>query len=211
MVLKDSTGAVVDIAAGEAQFHASLAAPEHPAPPKVDAPAPPPRDPEAPFGRTKDGKPKQGPGGRPPKNVDAARVTTAAAAGPAGEARDYTPDLVGLSKSLYVVMAMIPPTQAQAALWRTAAPAMVPAWNTAAQQSEQVRAALEWLSGPGTWPVAVAAATIPFTLQSIALWRGGPNSELHQMLTESTRADLQRMAAEQEAMMRDIGFETAAA
>jgi hypothetical protein len=125
--------------------------------------------------------------------------------------RDYTPDLVGLSKSLYVVMAMIPPTQAQAALWRAHAPAMVPAWNQAAQQSDQVRTALEWLSGPGTWPVAVAAATVPFALQSIALWRGGTKSELHAVLTEATLADMQRMAQEQQAMMRDIGFETAAA
>jgi hypothetical protein len=214
MVLKDSTGAVVDIAAGEAQFHASLAAPEVGVPPVADMPAPPKVgdvDPEAPFGRRADGTPKKGPGGRPAKDADKPRTTTAASAGVGGGARDYTPDLVGLSKSLYVVMAMIPPTQAQAALWRAAAPAMVPAWNQAAQQSPQVRAALEWLSGPGTWPVAVAAATVPFTLQSIALWRGGPNSDLHKMLTEATHADLQRMAAEQEAMMRDIGFETAAA
>jgi hypothetical protein len=215
MVLKDSTGAVIDVPTGEAEFHKAMAAPEPSGSTSGGAgaqvPAPPRVDPEAPYGRKVDGTPKGGPGGRPPKHADKARVTTAPATGPAGETRDYTPDLVGLSKSLYVVMAMIPPTQAQAALWRAAAPAMVPAWNEAAQQNEQVRAALEWLSGPGTWPVAVAAATIPFTLQSIALWRGGPNSELHKMLTEATHADLQRMAQEQEAMMRDIGFETAAA
>jgi hypothetical protein len=211
MVLKDATGAVVDVTEGEKAFNAAMAAPEPAGPPVVEIPAPPVVDPGAPYGRTKDGQPKKGPGGRPAKDADKPRVTTATAAGLTGDVRDYTPDLVGLSKSLYVVMAMIPPTQAQAALWRAAAPAMVPAWNQAAQQSEQVRAALEWLSGPGTWPVAVAAATVPFTLQSIALWRGGPNSELHKMLTEATHADLQRMAAEQEAMMRDIGFETAAA
>ncbi len=212
MVLKDSTGAVVDIAAGEAAFHASLAAPEPGVPAAVDAPAPPKvnqADPDAPYGRTKDGRPKQGPGGRPPKNADKPRVTTASEV--TGDARDYTPDLVGLSKSLYIVMAMIPPTHAQAALWRAHTPAMVPAWNQAAQQNDQVRAALEWLSGPGTWPVAVAAATIPFALQSVALWRNGSNSEMHQALTAATLADLQRMTEEQEAMMRNIGFETAAA
>lgn len=211
MVLKDASGAVVDIPAAEAQFHASMAAPEPGTASAGDMPAPPKVDPEAPYGRTKDGQPKKGPGGRPAKDADKPRVTTSAMGGVAGDVRDYTPDLVGLSKSLYVVMAMIPPTQAQAALWRAHAPAMVPAWNQAAQQSEQVRTALEWLSGPGTWPVAVAAATVPFALQSIALWRGGPKSELYQSLTEATLADLQRMAQEQQAMMRNIGFETAAA
>ena len=210
MVLKDSAGTVIDVPTGEAEFHKAMAAPETGAPPAAEIPAPPKIDAEAPYGRTKDGQPKKGPGGRPAKDADKPRVTTAAA-GPAGEMRDYTPDLVGLYKSLYVVMAMIPPTQAQAALWRSHAPAMVPAWNHAAQQNEQVRTALEWLSGPGTWPVAVAAATVPFALQSVALWREGPKGEMHQKLTEATRMDLQRMAAEQEAMMRDIGFETAAA
>jgi hypothetical protein len=214
MVLKDSNGAVVDIAAGEAAFHASLAAPEPGVPATVDAPAPPKVgdvDPEAPYGRRADGTPKKGPGGRPAKDADKPRTTTAGSAGVAGATRDYTPDLVGLSQSLYVVMAMIPPTQAQAALWRMHAPAMVPAWNMAAQQNQQVRAALEWLSGPGTWPVAVAAATVPFALQSVALWRNGSNSEMHQALTAATLADLQRMKEEQETMMRNIGFETAAA
>lgn len=216
MVLKDSTGAVVDIAAGEAQFHASMAAPETSGSTSggagAEVPAPPRVDPEAPYGRKVDGTPKGGPGGRPPKGADKARVTSAPPTGlGSSETRDYTPDLVGLSQSLYVVMAMIPPTQAQAALWRMNAPAMVPAWNMAAQQNEQVRAALEWLSGPGTWPVAVAAATVPFALQSVALWRGGATSEMHETLTAATLADLERMKAEREALMRNIGFETAAA
>lgn len=211
MVLKDTGGAVIDVAQGEADFRAAMAAPEPGASAAAEMPAPAKVDPAAPYGRTKEGQPKKGPGGRPAKDADKPRVTTSTSGGNAGDLRDYTPDLVGLSKSLYVVMAMIPPTQAQAALWRAHAPAMVPAWNTAAQQSEQVRAALDWLSGPGTWPVAVAAATVPFALQSIALWRGGSQSELHQALTAATLADLERMAQEQQAMMRNIGFETAAA
>lgn len=203
MVLKDASGTVIDVKAGEAEFNKAMAAPEPTGPPVVEAPAPPVVDVEAPFGRTTDGTPKKGPGGRPPKDrpkdADKPRVTVGVTS--TGEIRDYTGDLVGIAQSLHVVLAMIPPTQAQAALFKHHAPAMIPAWNVAAQQSEQVRAALEWMSGPGLWPVAVAVSTVPFALASIALWRGGKDSEMHQRLTARTMADLEQMAADQAAMM----------
>ena len=208
MVLKDSGGAVIDVAVGEAEFVKAMAAPEPGAQAAPEMPAPARVDPDAPYGRKVDGSPKKAPGGRPPKD-DKPRVT--AGVTPSGEPRDYTADLVGITKSLHIVLAMIPPTQAQAALLKLHTPAMVPAWNLAAQQNEQVRTALEWLSGPGTWPVAVAAASVPFGLASIALWRGGPKSEMHQALTAMTVADLERMAADQARMMSDAGFEPAAA
>ena len=106
MVLKDSTGAVIDVPAGEAEFHKAMAAPEMGAPPVAEIPAPPKVDPEAPYGRKVDGTPKGGPGGRPPKNADKPRVTTTAA-GPAGEMRDYTPDLVGLWAVQVVLVALL--------------------------------------------------------------------------------------------------------
>lgn len=191
MVLKDGTGAVLTVDQGEAAFNAAMAAPEPGQTPQAEMPAPEKVDPEAPFGRTQDGKPKKGPGGRPPKH-DKPRVQTAAA-GPSGEVRDYTGELTEIAQGVYLLMAITPPTQAQAALWKAHGPNLVHAWNIAAKQNETVRGGVEWLTGSGaTWIMAVGMATAPLVLQSVALWRE-PNGETAQKLRASTVSDLQAM------------------
>lgn len=200
MVLKDAAGAVLTVDQGEAAFNAAMAAPEPGQAPPPEMPAPAKVDPEAPFGRTQDGKPKKGPGGRPPKH-DKPRVQTAAA-GPSGEVRDYTAELTEITQGVYLLMAIAPPTQAQAALWKGHAPTLVHAWNIAARQNETVRGGVEWLTGSGaTWIMAVGMATAPLVLQSIALWRD-PKGEMALQLQAATVADLQAMASAQEQAMR---------
>jgi len=60
----------------EQDFARAMAAPE---PDEPVAAAPPRKDPEAPYGRTKDGQPKRGPGGRPAR-YDAPRAAKTAPA-----------------------------------------------------------------------------------------------------------------------------------
>lgn len=193
MVLKDGTGAVIDVAAGEKEFSKAMAAPEPTGPPVVEAPAPPPVDPEAPYGRTKDGQPKKGPGGRPAKDADKPRVTTAAAA-TGGEPVDYTKDLAQLASYVHAGMCMMERTHAHAALWKGTTPKMVAAWNTAANKNEKVRSGVELLAGGDTtWVLGVALASLPFVQGAYVLWRD-PQSEIATRLADATKADLENAA-----------------
>lgn len=173
-----------------------------------EMPAPPKKDPEAPFGRTKDGAPKKAPGGRPP-NPPKARVEQPTKATAPNDVKDYTQDLAELTEGIWFLMAQMPPTQAQAAVLKAHRPGLVHGWNIAAQNNAMIRSGVEALTGKATWVAAVAMATAPFVLHSLALWTksdeqlvaaGMPTKE---QLAESTHKDLQALAAEQEAALRE--------
>lgn len=199
MVLKDASGASVPT--GEAAFHAAMAAPEPGGPAAPSPPPPPPVDPDAPYGRRADGTPKKGPGGRPPKDADRPRVTDQAPAAAGGQARDYTEGLAQLAGIVHLGLLTQQRTHAHAALWRGTSPQMVAAWNAAAQQNAMVRTGVEYLAGSSVgWVIGVTVATMPFAQGCYALWKD-PESEAAKKLAASSRDDLERAAAMQEAAM----------
>lgn len=168
-------GTVLDVPAaghepGEREFAAAMAAPEPgdqmPAPPKL-------ADPEAPYGRTLDGKPKKGPGGRPAKSkADRPRTQTVAAVATDGtaQAKDYGQALAELTEGVWYLCAQFPATQPQAAILKAHRPALVSGWNLAAQNNRMIASGVEILTGKGTWVAAVAMASAPFVMQSLAIW-----------------------------------------
>ena len=206
MVLKDSSGSVIDVPAAEAEFHKAMAAPEAGIPSAVDMPAPPKvrdADPEAPYGRTKDGRPKQGPGGRPPKNADKPRTTTAAQAG-TGEPVDYSRGLMTVGSLVHLGMIAVPPLHPQAALWKGALPDMVQAWNYAAQCNAKVRVGVEWLATSDIgWIAAVSIATLPVLQNGFMLWQN-PKSEIAAQLRAVTEADIRAAQDAQADAMRQM-------
>ncbi len=215
MVLKDSSGAVIDIVAREAEFHAAMAAPEPGTPSVEEMPAPPKvrdADPEAPYGRRADGTPKKGPGGRPAKDADKPRTTTAAQAG-TSDPVDYTRGLMMAGSLVHLGLIAAPPLHAQAALWKGALPEMVQAWNYAAQCNGKVRVGVEWLANSDIgWIAAVSLATLPVLQHGIAVWQN-PKSEIAAQLRAVTEADIQAgKDAQADAMRQMAGVpQTAAA
>lgn len=213
MVLKDSTGAVIDVPTGEAEFHKAMAAPEPGTPPVAEMPAPPKVDPDAPYGRTKDGQPKKGPGGRPAKDADKPRVTTTAAGvdGP-GEPVDFTDGLMRFGSVIHLCMVAAPPLHPQAALWRGALPEMAQAWNYAAQCNSKVRVGVEWLAASDIgWIVAVSLATLPVLQGGLELWQN-PKSDIASQLRTVTENDIRAAKqAQAEAMLRMAGVPQGAA
>lgn len=180
-----------------AQFKMAMNAPE---PDEPAMPAPPPKDPDAPYGRTKDGKPKRGPGGRPPKKEKAERPRTARASDVAGVApKDYTTDLAELGDGVWFLLTISPQTHAQAALLKAHKPHLVRAVNIGAQNNRQIRTGVEYLTGGGTWVAAMGMALVPFVLQSVALWSGKMDAQTVQALAGSTAGELQHMAEQQAA------------
>ena len=128
--------------------------------PAQEIPAPPKRDPEAPYGRTKDGTPKKGPGGRPSK--DKPRVAAPKAA---QSKKDFTRELTGLVQLGWGILA--PTSPADAAAVKLAGPGMVQAWNALAQENAQVAAGIQWLTSGSAYG-AVVMATAPLILQVLA-------------------------------------------
>jgi hypothetical protein len=173
--------------------------------PAGEMPAPPRKDPQAPFGRTKDGTPKKAPGGRPPK----ARVEQPTAKTAPGEVKDYTQSLAELTEGAWFLMAQFPVTQPQAAILKAHRPNLVSGWNLAAQNNRMIASGVEMLTGKGTWVAAVAMASAPFVMQSLAIWTrsdeqlaaaGMPTKE---ELAQSTHNDLQELVQAQEAALRE--------
>lgn len=165
-----------------AQFDKAMAAPE-PGDPQV--PAPPPKDPDAPYGRTKDGKPKKGPGGRPPK-AEKPRVQKPRAP---QVKRDFTEDLTGLVQVSWGVLVAVSP--ADAAAVHRHGPGMVQAWNALAQEDARVARGIQWLTTGSTYG-AVVMATAPLLLQVMANHRRIP----HERFAAFGVADPAELAAE---------------
>lgn len=155
-------GAAVE---GEEGFAAAMAAPE-----PDSIPAPPKKDPDAPYGRTKDGMPKKGPGGRPARDkAEQPRVTTTAAAQPAASLPDYEAKLNELAFGMWQMLALTAPTRPQATLLKLHKPGLVRGLALGAVQNDRVRGVVDWITEE-VWMVVLAGAVIPFAMQSVALW-----------------------------------------
>src|SRR5690348_14554155 len=105
--LATAEGTVLQVpAAGdvEQEWATAMAAPEPGEEPGAPPKKAPPADPEAPYGRTKDGTPKKGPGGRPARKdkTEAPRIQPAAAAAP-GSAEDFEPALGEVADRLWLL------------------------------------------------------------------------------------------------------------
>jgi hypothetical protein len=167
-----------------------------------EAPAPPKKDPQAPYGRTKDGTPKRGPGGRPAKakKADAPRVTSPTAA---GVAKDFTEPLTGLVQLAWGVLATTNPADAGAV--KLAGPGLVNAWNALAQENATVARGIEWLTSGSAYG-AVVMATAPLVMQVMANHGKVAPARVAALgvqdpaaLAEMTAADVQTMAEQQAA------------
>lgn len=167
----------------------------------AEAAAPPKKDPDAPYGRTKDGKPKRGPGGRPAKaKADQPRVAAKAAG---GTPKDFTQPLTEVVQLAWGVLATTSP--ADAAAVKTAGPGLVSAWNNLAQENATVARGIEWLT-TGSAYGAVVMATAPLVLQVMANHGRLPADRVAALgvrdpaeLAAETAADVQAMAAQAQA------------
>jgi hypothetical protein len=165
---------------------------------QAEMPAPPKRDPDAPYGRTRDGRPKKGPGGRPAKDKPRVERPKAAIA-----KRDYTEELTGVVQLAWGVLAPMAP--ADAAAVKMSGPGMVQAWNALAQENAQVARGIEWLTSGSAYG-AVVMATAPLVLQVLANHNRIPAERVAALgvldprqLAEVTAQDLTAMQAAQQA------------
>jgi hypothetical protein len=196
-------GKAIDIDAAEQDFHAAMAAPEPDQAP--DYPAPPQRD----YGTKEDGTPKKA-AGRPRTSAEKPRTTgkvppppaKGKSAGKDQPAADYTETLTSFGSAVWMGLAALPVTHAQAlaAVWKHQLGAQVHAWNAAAQQDPGVRRAVEKLSAGPTWVVGIAIATAPLVGAGVAIMR---DPQIRADLAKQTRAEfaefLSSAAAEGEA------------
>lgn len=200
----------VDAGALDAAFEGALDsdAGSHP------AAAPPPRTPwlnedgSAKYGTKPDGSPKKGPGGpgrgnkarpesaprgdakAPAAAARAPAAGKAAAASDPGEPKDYSDDISGALFLGWMGLASTPWTKPQAAVVKNATPAMVPAWNQAAQQNATVRMWVGKLSGEGSWAwvIPVTMTTAPLAL---GIWESIRDKAARAALTAQTENDWQ--------------------
>lgn len=170
MGLELPDGTPVDAGDLSRSFAAAMAAPE----PDEPAAAAPPRtaggtaDPDAPYGRKADGSPRKSrPGpGRPRLARDARPAVKDAKAEP----KDYTRQLSELTEALWFGLAQLPPTQAQAEVLWQHRPQLVQGWALAGSSNAMIGRGIDAITSHGTWVAVVAMATVPFALQSWALW-----------------------------------------
>jgi hypothetical protein len=178
--------------------------------------APPPREPwlnedgSPKYGLKEDGTPRKArPGtGRPRKGDDAPRTAdklpaAAAADGsradtaePAGGGRDYADDIGAALTMTWMGLATLPVTRAHAAVLRAQTPALVPVWNTAAQQNKTVRRYVEKLSGEGSWGWVIPV-TLVTTQLGVSMLQVTRDQALRAQLAAQTEHDFGQFLAEQ--------------
>jgi hypothetical protein len=183
--LTTADGAAVQLADGDVQFAAAMAAP------RSDDPeaAPPPRiDPDAPYGRKADGSPRRSAGGRravKPRLTDAAepaapRPQAASAAPAAAGAADYRGKVAEFADGAWMVCAAMPipsdgmrlRVRAQAALIKANRDQLSAGIGIMAEHSPPVRRAVDFMTGGSAgWILPAILAVSPFAVQSAALWR----------------------------------------
>lgn len=185
---------------------------------RTPAAAPPPRrsppadaTPDAPWGFKADGTARKGPPGpgRPRKDPASAARTEApssttpsspsSTSAPAGAdpARSYATEVNDALAIAWMVMAAVPFTKPQAAVLHDGIPAMVPAWDRAAQKNATVRSYVLKLSGEGswTWIVPVVMTSLPVVL---GMWQAlSASPETRAALKEQTDKDLEAFLLEQ--------------
>lgn len=212
--LATADGETIDLDSVEQEFAAAMAAPagdgaEQPAPPDIG-----PVDPEAPYGRTVDGKPKKGPGGRPPR--DKARVTDKgpkalpagaqkAAGGKAQAAApvDYAAGLSEFLAGIALALAIVPVPgedrrvhcRYQSAVIEQTGDGLAAGLATCAEHNGIARWAVERLTqGGGAWIFPAAVAVMPFAVSTAMLWRAP--------VTDQMRAGADKIEAEAMARLR---------
>jgi len=202
--LETPEGAVLDVPGvdeAEREFAQAMAAPE---PSDSEAPAPAPKaDQDAPYGRTKDGKPKKGPGGRPPK---AERPRVQAAKAPQAR-QDFTGPLTDVVRLGWGVLAVTAP--ADAAALKVHGPGMVEAWNALAAENAQVAKGIMWLT-TGSAYGAVVMATMPMVVQVLANHDRLPHGRLAALGVQDP-AELAQITREDIALMQEAAAAQAAA
>lgn len=194
--LSTGDGQKIDVNESEVAFARAMAAP---GPDEAEAPAPPrraPADPEAPHGRTQDGKPKKGPGGRPPKprTQEAPRSSQGSSKGKDAKgtdkpAVDLTQPVVEFCEGLWMLGSMVPipsenlrvKTRLQAHVLRANEQQVATAVNMMAQNNSTIRSGVEKLTtGNAGWVLPACMALVPFAVQSAGLWKAPVSEEMKQ-------------------------------
>jgi hypothetical protein len=217
--LATAEGEQIDLDHVDQEFAAAMAAPpatdpEHPAPPDIGA-----VDPEAPYGRTVDGKPKKGPGGRPPR--DKARVTNKAIGGPekpgdgskggsaGGSAKEYAAGLGEFLAGVQLALAVLPfpsdnvrvHARYQSAVIEKTGDGLASGVATVAEHNSMVRWGVEKLTqGGGAWIFPAAMAIAPFAVSTAMLWKAPVTPE---MAAGADKIEAEAMAR----LKAEMGFE----